>query len=471
MAKKAYIGVHGKGVNLVNTDDPVTAYTINGNYTIANKQVTICYTTTNGSYFWLNLTQPLVANKMYAFSFDCECEDDGIDVTWMVGNLSQNTFAFKNGRMVIPFSMPSDTSTRILIDDTDNKDDRASWAGKQIVCSNFMVEEYDPDGFARMVEKSYIGVTSNGVNLVNTTNPLKASGGNGNLTVLNNQMVINYAADKGCYFYVMLDQPLVANKAYILSFDCSGVEDGVLSEWRVENNVNYSLTLKNGKQSILFSPSTDIPTQLLMDDGNRVNVIGKEIILSNFRIEQYCPEGVARRIKKAYIGAYNDGVNLVNTEKPIASVVGNGNVSAVNNQIVFNYAVAKDTYFFLKLTETLLTGEYYTVSFDCSGVDDETQLTILIDNQSRNPMLLKNGRLSRTFTPHRDVVNQLLMDDASTWVNVVGKEIVLSNFSIERHYPEGVARLWYERNPYFIPANASRLVTADNKTFCLRGEE
>lgn len=122
--------------------------------------------------------------------------------------------------------------------------------------------------------------------------------------------------------------------------------------------------------------------------------------------------------------------NLVNTEKAF-SVVNNGNISLRDKQtVVFNYVITKDTYFFVPITEPLLEGMPYTVSFDCMGIDDETELRILVDNQTRNLILLENGRMSKTFIPHRTVTNQLLMDDTAPWVNVIGKEIVLSNFKI-----------------------------------------
>ena len=145
--------------------------------------------------------------------------------------------------------------------------------------------------------------------------------------------------------------------------------------------------------------------------------------------------------KGVYVGVDGgNGVNIVNAGSPIGSVVGNGNISKTTDTVIFNYIEAKDTYFFLKITETLYAGEQYEVSFDCSGIDAETTLTILIDNKQVNPIKLQNGRLSRVFTPDRNISGTLLMDDIAPWVNVIGKEIILSNFCVEKYTAYGVAR-------------------------------
>lgn len=52
-------------------------------------------------------------------------------------------------------------------------------------------------------------------------------------------------------------------------------------------------------------------------------------------------------------------------------------------------------------------------------------------------------------------------------VNVVSRQIKLAYIGDEN----GIARLWYSRNSYFVPTDASRFITADNETFCIRGDE
>lgn len=299
MAKTAYIGVAKEYVNVA---APVAIGKTSDNYTISDKKVIINYTTTGDAYFFIKLTQPIIANKMYTLSFDCECEDDGIDVTWTVFNRPYNTFTFRNGRITVPFYTENDVPSQLLIDDTDDAEEvQQKWFGKQIVLSNFHIEDPEVPGVARKIKNVYTAIFQN---LVNAEKDITVVN-NGNVSLRDSHtVVLQYAAEKDTYFSIPITETLIKGTKYTVSFDCSGIEDGTALTILADNKPENAILLRNGRLSCTFTPNRDIANTLLMDDqaGSLVNVIGKEIVLSNFIIEKSSESRVARRIKKAYIG-------------------------------------------------------------------------------------------------------------------------------------------------------------------------
>ena len=134
--------------------------------------------------------------------------------------------------------------------------------------------------------------------------------------------------------------------------------------------------------------------------------------------------------KEFYVG---NGVNLVNEASPLGGK-SSKNLTYVENTVVINYTSLVDTYFFLNLTEDLVIGKRYVMSFDCSGVPNDTVLIWRVENKPEYSITLANGKLRILFVSTRGSAN-FLFDDDTTRINALNVPITLSNFKVEEAYP------------------------------------
>lgn len=141
------------------------------------------------------------------------------------------------------------------------------------------------------------------------------------------------------------------------------------------------------------------------------------------------PEDTDQKIDGIQIG----GRNLVKTRDPyyVASSR-SSNVVIDGNDIVLVYNDSSlDTYFELRLWTKLVANKEYTISFDCSGVEEgKVAPSFFISGDSNSKFTLANGRVYKTFVLSTDKTsNYIMLDDAGA--RPYETDIRLSNFKIE----------------------------------------
>ena len=132
--------------------------------------------------------------------------------------------------------------------------------------------------------------------------------------------------------------------------------------------------------------------------------------------------------------------NLIDYDNPFRwqdnKYVGMGNVTVRGRSIVLDYKDTGDTYFHLRTPKALRAGEQYVLSFDCSGVPEDTQGKMFRWSvQGQESFDLYNGRIVVPFVRKSTLTYMVVRDSASDDIrptaDLVGDGIVLSNFCIE----------------------------------------
>lgn len=87
-----------------------------------------------------------------------------------------------------------------------------------------------------------------------------------------------------------------------------------------------------------------------------------------------------------------------------------------------------DTYFFMNLKETIVSGQKYSFSFDCEGIGNE-YVTFAICNLNEQLMVLHDGRNEFTFTANDTNVSSFFFDDKT---RTPGLSLKISNIQLEK---------------------------------------
>ena len=201
-------------------------------------------------------------------------------------------------------------------------------------------------------------------NYVNTLEPIRTStsSGRNNAVVLDDGSVkLSYRDNIDTYFTLQLNEVLLANKQYTLSFICSGV--GNLTKkpsFFLKSNSKIlvnKLELCEGKNIISFIPSLNTSLSILFDDSaNSTRPINSNIILSNFQIEEgknisnYTPsiisiENEIKRIEsltRAYKSTNNWSIGLIDESFVYASKnssqtinINNANTNFYSSNVIY----------------------------------------------------------------------------------------------------------------------------------------
>ena len=99
----------------------------------------------------------------------------------------------------------------------------------------------------------------------------------------------------------------------------------------------------------------------------------------------------------------------------ISSIEACPNVTVLSNSsVAFNYDLSlDDSYFVINTQSTLVSGKFYTVSFDVEGISNSEVLKVGINSQSENIInITSNGSYSKTFILSKNS-SKILIDDIS----------------------------------------------------------
>lgn len=181
-----------------------------------------------------------------------------------------------------------------------------------------------------------------------------------------------------------------------------------------------------------FSTGNFLICQNSWDSGNGVSSSGCWK-LNDVRIYDHCLSSLEiKQISQGLVCHYKlsgiGGENIVNTSSPLIS---GGNTSVSNNTVTLKYKTggSLDTYFYLNITENLISGNTYTISCDASGLasGESCSFGMISQGSGKNFIINKNGRNSAILVPTSDVSDKFIFDDVLKGTS----DIVLSNFKIE----------------------------------------
>lgn len=145
------------------------------------------------------------------------------------------------------------------------------------------------------------------------------------------------------------------------------------------------------------------------------------------------PEDIGPSIDEKLDTMQVGGRNLIKTRTPcyISEKVAANITEADGGGINLVYGDAsQDTYFEIRLWQNLIAGKEYTLSFDCSGVEDGKIPSYRISKSNVSSFALANGRVVQTFIPSEDITSgYLMLDDVGT--RPASTNVLLSNFKLE----------------------------------------
>lgn len=203
-------------------------------------------------------------------------------------------------------------------------------------------------------------------------------------------------------------------------------------------HLGFTWSGNNGKLLLYLNgfkvAESDVPSSANFDIASTFNLpYDGPRYLNDIRIYDHClsPREV-KEISKGLVLHYSlsgiGGENLVNTS---SSLIAGGNTSVSDNTVTLKYKTggALDTYFYLKITENLISGNTYAISCDASGLanGESCSFGMISQGSGKNFIINKNGRNSAILVPSSDVSDKFIFDDVSKGTS----NIVLSNFKIE----------------------------------------
>ena len=131
------------------------------------------------------------------------------------------------------------------------------------------------------------------------------------------------------------------------------------------------------------------------------------------------------------------GRNMIKGANPFyvsTNVKDNAVVNEQSLELVYGDS-SKDTWFELRLYDTVKAGEEYTLSFDCEGIEEGVTPVYYIQGSKGTPnFTLTNGRVKHTFKLNKEnATGYLLIDDVNTSESRPSNtRIVLSNPKLEK---------------------------------------
>lgn len=228
------------------------------------------------------------------------------------------------------------------------------------------------------------------------------------------------------------DTLLNINEWHHIGFTYDGTTIKLYVDGKLDKTVSYSDMNLTSEKFRIFSWSNF--------NGN--DYCGKKKI-NDVRIYDHClSEAEVKEISKAKILHYKfesvyGNKNLINTSRTFSgySTAFTVNDTAHGGNIVTNTS-NKDTYCFLRLVEPLEENEYYTLSFNCSKIQSDSNITYAVDNNiSVGYTMLKTGRNSITFqctSAMEYKTEKLLFDDKNSIWGENQQNYTLSKFKLEK---------------------------------------
>ena len=185
------------------------------------------------------------------------------------------------------------------------------------------------------------------------------------------------------------------------------------------NHYAFTIDYTSGKSQVYVNGTLQ-KTGTNADTTHYVNGIfyignsGLDISMNDLRIyDDVLPPLMISEISKGlvlHLPLFNYVANLADTTREIIPAQ-NGSVALIDNGVQIT-GEDVDTFFSIPLAQTLTSGKKYTLSFECSGLNDDEVLIFGVDGpNSGNELKIKNGINKITFMPVNNITSSLLLDD------------------------------------------------------------
>ena len=198
----------------------------------------------------------------------------------------------------------------------------------------------------------------------------------------------------------------------------------------------FTVDYENGKSQLyingtLIKNGTDVDINHYLTGVFKIGDNDLDISMNDVRIyDTILPPLMISEIAKGlilHLPLCNCVPNLADTTKQIIPAQ-NGSTILVDNGVEI-IGEDIDTYFNIPLAQTLLYGEKYTISFECSGLNNNETITFSINGLNNdNSITIKNGLNKLTFVSESDITTNLLVDDIYRHNS---PHVILTNFKIE----------------------------------------